>query len=206
MSLSLWLLCAAAPLLAIERVTYAAIWRHPEAFRAAGDRLGVPDPVRALRALFLLFKVIQLGVFAAWIALHADGRPVLWPRTGVALVAGTLMLVGQFLSTAVFVRLGTVGVFYGARFGRAVRWCTGFPFSWTAHPQYVGTVLSIWGLFLWFRYPAPDWYLLPALETVYYVLGAMAERAPRSGSATALPSVPSVPAQSPAPAPLPTSQ
>jgi len=32
-------------------------------------------------------------------------------------------------------------------------------------------VLSIWGFFLLMCFPYDDWYLLPAVETVYYVLG-----------------------------------
>jgi hypothetical protein len=37
--------------------------------------------------------------------------------------------------------------------GHYIPWCTGFPFTVCAHPQYVGTVMSIWGVFLLFRYP-----------------------------------------------------
>ena len=102
-----------------------------------------------------------------------------------------------------FVRLGSVGVFYGTRFGHVVQWCTGFPFSLLSHPQYVGTVLSIWGLFLLTRYPAPDWFLLPLLETAYYVMGAIAERVPPPDAAAAHPSAPSVLPPPPRPAPLP---
>jgi hypothetical protein len=44
------------------------------------------------------------------------------------------------------------------------------------HPQYVGTVLAIWGLFLAVRFPHDDWYVLPVLETVYYAAGAYFEQ------------------------------
>ena len=43
-------------------------------------------------------------------------------------------------------------------------------------PQYVGTVLSIWGFFLVMRFPHDDWLVLPVLETIYYTLGARLER------------------------------
>jgi methylene-fatty-acyl-phospholipid synthase len=55
-------------------------------------------------------------------------------------------------------------------------WCRAFPFSVLQHPQYVGTVLSIWGFFLVMRFPHDDWYLLPIVETVYYALGAYFEQ------------------------------
>jgi methylene-fatty-acyl-phospholipid synthase len=76
----------------------------------------------------------------------------------------------------VFYRLGAVGVFYGNRLGHTIPWCRTFPFSCLSHPQYVGTVLSIWGLFLAMRFPQPDWFVLPALETAYYVARAHLEQ------------------------------
>jgi hypothetical protein len=80
------------------------------------------------------------------------------------------------LNMSVFYRLGKVGVFYGRQLGYEIPWCRAFPFSLLRHPQYVGTLLSIWGFFLVMRFPHNDWYLLPTLETVYYVLGAYFEQ------------------------------
>ena len=77
---------------------------------------------------------------------------------------------------SVLYRLGKVGVFYGNKFGHAIPWCRAFPFSLLKHPQYVGAVLTIWGFFLVMRFPHDDWYLLPTLETVYYVLGTYFEQ------------------------------
>jgi protein-S-isoprenylcysteine O-methyltransferase Ste14 len=100
----------------------------------------------------------------------------------VLLVGAALVVLGQSLNLMVFARLGRVGVFYGNRLGHHVRWCQGFPFSWIRHPQCVGTVLAIWGLFVLLRYPAPDWAALPLLETLYYTIGSCLEQ----GSGTAL--------------------
>ena len=203
MTLTYWLLLAALPLLAVERVAYALIWRWPDAFTAVCHRLGWIDPVRVLRWLFVAFKAMQALVFAVWIAGHGGPQPLSWPPGTADVIAVLALMAGQVLNVAVFVRLGAVGVFYGTRFGHVVQWCTGFPFSLLSHPQYVGTVLSIWALFLLTRYPAPDWSLLPILETVYYVLGARAEQMPSGDAAAAGPSAPSVLPQSPRPAPLP---
>jgi len=52
-------------------------------------------------------------------------------------------------------------------FAPKIPWCGAFPFSIVAHPQYVGTVLTIWGVFLILRFPHGDWLVLPALETLY---------------------------------------
>ena len=98
------------------------------------------------------------------------------PR-GLALGAAPIGA-GQCLNFAVFHRSGAVGVFYGSRFGRAVPWVCGFPFSVLAHPQYVGAVAAIWGLFLATRFPHPDWIAFSLLETIYYAVGARLGRGP----------------------------
>ena len=67
-------------------------------------------------------------------------------------------------------------MYYGVRFGHEVPWCRDFPFSLLKHPQYVGAVMSIWGFFLVMRFPHGDWFVLPALEAVYYALGAYCEQ------------------------------
>jgi len=60
--------------------------------------------------------------------------------------------------------------------------CRAFPFSLLSHPQYVGTVLTIWGAFLLLRFPHDDWYALPVLETIYYTAGAWFEVPPAHGA------------------------
>ena len=60
-------------------------------------------------------------------------------------VGGSLLVVGQLLNLAVFYRLGVIGVFYGSQFGEEIPWCQEFPFSLCRHPQYIGTLCSIWG-------------------------------------------------------------
>ena len=44
------------------------------------------------------------------------------------------------------------------------------------HPQYTGTVLSIWGFFMTTRFPYDDWFILPTLQTAYYMAGAYLEQ------------------------------
>ncbi len=172
------LLAVAGVALAIERVAYVAIWRHPDAFARACRRVwGLPDdPVLGVRALFVVFKGLQVATFLGWCWVQAGTlRPqaASWP---VWAAAAALVVAGQVLNVSVFAALGTEGVFYGRRFGRRVRWHRGFPFSLLAHPQYVGTVLSIWGFFLLMRHPHQDWWLVPCLETVYYAAGSRLER------------------------------
>jgi methylene-fatty-acyl-phospholipid synthase len=172
------LFLTAATLLSVERISYIWISREPEAFR---EMCGLYprrecDPVDALEWLFCGFKVLQIAVFIWWCASYGDG--VIWPpaAAGPPLVAGVVLIAaGQALNVIAFRRLGRIGVFYGGQFGHPVSWCRAFPYSVLAHPQYVGAVLSIWGFFLAMRFPHADWYALPALETLYYALGAKLE-------------------------------
>lgn len=179
MSLGVFLL--AAVLLSLERICYVYIWRFPEVFHAFCDHpaiAGWGEPVDVLEKLFYGFKVIQLGVFFGWCYFHADGLPSPFGSGDVSsLVAGgVLIMVGQTLNFGAFYRLGKVGIFYGNKLGHEVPWCEEFPFSFLKHPQYVGTLLSIWGFFLVMRFPHDDWYILPVLETVYYLAGAHFEQ------------------------------
>jgi methylene-fatty-acyl-phospholipid synthase len=164
----------AAALLAIERVCYVLVWRYPDRFQ---DWAGESDPVDSLKRLFLLFKLIQIGVFSAWIISFSEvfppppTAPLPWLIFGLVLI-----VVGQVLNFSVFWRLGKVGVFYGNRLGHQVPWVQGFPFSLVPHPQYVGTLMSIWGLFLVMRFPHSDWIVLPVISTFYYLLAMRLER------------------------------
>ncbi len=170
-------LLTAALLLALERACYVSIARAPRSFRRwcarpAVARLG--EPIAVVRALFVAFKVLQSAVFAGWCLAHGDFPTVSENSVAVAMGA-VLIVVGQTLSTLVFYRLGRTAVFFGDRLGYDVAWCQAFPFSVLAHPQYVGTVLTIWGFFLGVRFPHDDWFVLPLLETFYYVIGASLE-------------------------------
>lgn len=171
---------ACAALLAMERMTYWYAWTRPRRFAARMRRLPGrrgADPVAALKSLFHVFKLIQVAVLFGWCAWFA-GSWILWPTAPlpILLLGVGLIAFGQVLNFGVMIRLGSEGVFYGNRFGRNVPWQTGFPFSLTSHPQYVGALLSVWGFMLAMRFPHADWVLLPLLSTVYYALGARLER------------------------------
>lgn len=182
----LWAFLLAAILLSFERLCYIWAWHLPESFqsfcaRHAATVLG--EPVAALQKLFYCFKGLQLAVFIGWCYLHGGAS---WSSLSISPLAlrigGVALLIGQILNFSVFYRLGKVGVFYGNKFGYEIPWRREFPFSLLKHPQYVGSVLSIWGFFLIMRFPHVDWYALPILETVYYALGIHFEQTKSSAA------------------------
>lgn len=176
----LWIFLAAAALLSLERIAYFGIWYKPAAFSRFCRRSALKSlagPVQALELLFYSFKVIQAAVFFGWCYYFGNGQLMPLPLNRFAIGAGILLIaLGQVLNWSVFSLLGKNGVFYGNRFGYQVQWREEFPFSLFQHPQYAGALLSIWGFFLIMRFPHDDWYWLPALETVYYGIGAYFER------------------------------
>lgn len=177
--MSLWAFAGAAAALSLERACYVWIARTPDVFRrwCAHPRLArLGEPLTVLRKVFYGFKMIQLSLFVGWCYVYGHGSLIPATRDAVVLaLGGTLIVVGQALNWSVFYWLGAVGVFYGDRLGHEVCWHRGFPFSVLSHPQYVGTVLSIWGFFLVMRFPHGDWSLIPIVETVYYIIGAWLE-------------------------------
>lgn len=52
------------------------------------------------------------------------------------------------LNFGVYFTLSTVGVYYGCRLGHKVPWVQGFPFNTVAHPQFVGSAITVWGVLL----------------------------------------------------------
>jgi len=177
--MSLAALAVAAVLLAIERACYLAIGRAPDAFLVLSTRCGPGrriGPTAVVERLFYAFKALQFGVFIAWCYVHGGGFPLPAPNEPLVIaLALALAVAGQILVVATFYRLGRTGVFFGDQLGFAVSRCREFPFSLLAHPQYVGTLLTIWGGFLLVRFPHDDWYALPVLETIYYLVGMWLE-------------------------------
>lgn len=167
-------------LLSFERLFYIFAWYFPENIKKIqSTRLfaKAESPTDVVKYFFYLFKLLQMSVFAGWWYYFSDGTWTLSGFFGVTAFLATLAIIaGQILNFAVFVKLGDTAVFYGNRFGYKIKWQDGFPFNLISHPQYVGTVVSIWGVFALMRFPNDDWWIVPLIETVYYAAGARLEQ------------------------------
>lgn len=73
--------------------------------------------------------------------------------------------------------IGKKGVYYGEKLGSRVPWCTSFPFSVVSHPQYVGSVLSVWGVFALVQSQGPSTlWLVAAYWSALYVITGLIEQ------------------------------
>lgn len=163
-------------LLSLEKICYMFVFNHPQCFKRFSEGfIKQPEaPVKLLGYFLSAFKVIQLSVFVYW--WHITTGINIFQSPGPVMAIGLLLIVaGQILNFSVFHKIGNTGVLYGKQFGYPVPWVTGFPYSILKHPQYVGTLISIWGAFLVMNYSYEYWYAIPAVETVLYILGAEQE-------------------------------
>lgn len=124
-----------------------------------------------------VFKLVQMFAFALWYVLRLGFRiPTVVPPAHITAVAFTLMVFGQTLNLCVWDRLGVEGVCYGVKFGCHVPFCTKFPYNTFNHPQYLGAVLTVWGMFLFLSAAQPtDWFTVPLIETTLYYVSTKLE-------------------------------
>lgn len=127
--------------MSIPHIYYFWIWTNPAQF----TRLCKYDPVSTLANTAVLIKCLQYATAVWWFLNHGPVvNPLLNMKTFV--LGAVCALFGQILNLSVYKTLGKAGVYYGSRLGQPCKWVTGFPFNTVPHPQYVGSVLTIWGI------------------------------------------------------------
>jgi methylene-fatty-acyl-phospholipid synthase len=116
-----------------------------------------------------------------WIACsREEGVCLDFSRVSLLQWLSCLLLVGygQSLNVGIFKAIGHVGVYYGFKLGYKVPWVRGWPFDTVAHPQYVGSVLSIWGAaaLLWNQMHLTSLLLVVIYWTLLYVVTGLQEQ------------------------------
>uniref|UniRef100_A0A7S3LI74 phosphatidyl-N-methylethanolamine N-methyltransferase n=1 Tax=Aplanochytrium stocchinoi TaxID=215587 RepID=A0A7S3LI74_9STRA len=161
---------SASLLLSLERLAYGVVWKQPHVFSKIAKKAGYPgkEP-EFIFNLVRLFKLVQIYVFATWYYTHY-GTSVPSLTTTQFMVGLPILAFGQLLNFMVWYRIGIDGVCYGCKFGRSIPWCTQFPYSHFNHPQYLGAILTVWGMFIFCWQDCPyDWYAIPVIETSLYI-------------------------------------
>jgi methylene-fatty-acyl-phospholipid synthase len=160
-----------------ERLTYGFVYHYTPSFRRICNlgATGKAD-LTIMHTLVSTFKVVQilavasdLGPKLKWslplAAMVADESAMLRLAVGLALIA-----FGQLLNASIYWAIGSVGVHYGHQLGHTVPWCEGWPFTFLSNPQYIGVVLTFWGIYLalapsWTDY---EWFTIPLVISFWY--------------------------------------
>jgi uncharacterized membrane protein YuzA (DUF378 family) len=169
---------ATIAVLSVPHSLYAAIWLRPAAFIRLNNALTSAHPVDTFAFLAAVLKAVQYVavVWCYWVTAPPIGLAnlsLLRLALGLALLGA-----GQVLNAAVYRKLGKAGVYYGCRLGKPTPWQTGFPFNTVSHPQYTGSVLSIWGAAVVFCTAAHldrGFYALVGLWTLFYIVTTIIE-------------------------------
>mmetsp|Transcript_18198 Transcript_18198/g.47454 ORF Transcript_18198/g.47454 Transcript_18198/m.47454 type:complete len:228 (-) Transcript_18198:1166-1849(-) len=141
--------------LSLVYLGHAYIWNFPDTFVKRCTALPLSllgsTPVQVFSKIEIIGKVQQLvTVVAVWgvgnatsaVAAAATGTAGVGLWYGLGFIA-----IGQLLNVATYAAIGDAGVYYGFKLGEKIPWCYGFPFNTgLRHPQYVGVVLTTWGI------------------------------------------------------------
>jgi methylene-fatty-acyl-phospholipid synthase len=91
-----------------------------------------------------------------------------------------LMLCALFATPApaALQAIGHDGVYYGFKLGKTIPWVNGWPFDTVSHPQYVGSVLTVWALvaLVWGQAPHAALAIMSGFWTLVYVVTAVQEQ------------------------------
>lgn len=172
-----------------ERLAYGVVYHYTPTFRRVFN-LGASGKadLSIMHTLVGTFKVVQVCTVAYDILSRVEWREALlrmeWAAVGSSItsnalaqparLAAALLLLGfgQLLNVSIYSAIGSVGVHYGHQLGHDVPWCTGWPFTWLSNPQYIGVVLTFWGVYLFFAptwpWGALAWYTIPLVISALY--------------------------------------
>lgn len=181
---------AVLPLLWMHSYTYSYIWLKPEKYaKFCHQKMRQSNPIKVYAGISVSMKLLQVGLMLL-IALYYKGATLFisdlyqtsWKRWCVTLMLGTM---GQFLNATVYYQIGIDGVYYGCKLGKEIPWNTNFPFNLgMRHPQYMGAILSWWGLFNSVMSPLlieEGYMFLCVMTGLSYLVVAIVEEAPEPG-------------------------
>ena len=143
-------------LLATPNMFYIYIWNCPESYKRLVAKISDLHPCDFLLKYVKIGKFIQLIAFFGWYYISIETSVInriieiftLKSISFIQMLCGIyLYTVGKILYFAVWKQLGIDGACYGFKFGRPIKWKTGFPFNLgLRHPQYTSFVLSLYGV------------------------------------------------------------
>ena len=115
---------------------HALVWLRPDLIKR-----GWKDVAR----VSMFFRICQVGALAFTVGKY----PV---NMNGWIMKFIIIMVGQLLNFSVYYTLGLEGVYYGSLYNKNLPIIHGWPFNVCKDPQYVGAVLTLYGIFLFFPY------------------------------------------------------
>lgn len=164
-----WAVCG---ILSLPHLLYVWLWTRPQDLRNVAER-----PVATFANLAYALKGVQFATVIYW-WMQTQGNVFEWKDTNLlqVVLAAALLAIGQALNVGIYRAIGKPGVYYGCRLGESVPWHDGFPFNVVRHPQYVGAVLTVWGMVsLVFRTTHPGLLGVATFWTTLYTITALIE-------------------------------
>eukprot|EP00891_Asterochloris_glomerata_P001017 jgi/Astpho2/1017/Aster-00840 len=159
-----WIVVSA---LALPHMLYSFVWLNNRAWR----KLFQKNSVHFFACIASLLKVVQFTALALWYNVNDHKLDPRLTAPSQLLVAVLLIGAGQLFNFSTFKAIGEPGL------GHKVPWCTGFPFNVVRHPQYVGSVLSIWGgVILAFHQSPPGLVALATYWSLLYLITGAVEQ------------------------------
>jgi hypothetical protein len=139
---------------------YALVWLRPDLIKG-----GVRDVIR----VGITARTLEL-FFLAWVLY---GYEISWRFSSFKML---FIIGGQILNLSVYDQLGLEGVYYGSQF-KKLPMITSFPYTICSNPQYVGCVLTYYGILLF--YPYQEVLLLTLYGILWYFATTEIEKIPR---------------------------
>jgi len=139
---------------------YTLVWLRPDLIKG-----GVSDVIRVgivSRALYMFFFASVLYKYY-----------ISWRFSAFKMM---FIGVGQILNLSVYDQLGLEGVYYGSQF-KKLPIVTTFPYTICSNPQYVGCVLTHYGILLF--YPYQEVCLITLYGILWYFATTDIEKIPR---------------------------
>jgi len=139
---------------------YALVWLRPDLIKG-----GVRDVVR----IGITARTLELFLLA-WVLY---GYEISWRFSAIKMM---FIGAGQILNLSVYDKLGLEGVYYGGQF-KKLPMVTSFPYTICSNPQYIGCVLTHYGILLF--YPYQEVCLISLYSILWYLATTDIEKIPR---------------------------
>lgn len=139
---------------------YALVWLRPDLIRGG---------VNSITQVSIAGKGAQLMSMAAVMYRYASD----WRYYEIKVA---LIIIGQILNLTVYNKLGLEGVYYGGQF-KKLPMITSFPYNITPNPQYIGCMLTQYGVFLF--YPYREMLIISVYSMLWYILTSEIEKIPK---------------------------